>query len=128
MSSGRQLAVLWGLVAAVLLLASPLAATIAPLLPGCPLKATTGLPCPACGSGRATLALATGDLQQAFHWNPAAAAFAISFVLGGVGMGLAAVRGVEPPSLPNELPAGLRWAAVVLLLANWLWVWQVAGA
>ncbi len=111
----------------LLLLAAPLAATVASVLPGCPLKTASGIPCPACGSGRATLALASGHLLEAFRWNPAAAAFSITFVLGGLGLGLAAARGVEPPAMPNRLPGWLRWTAVALLLANWLYVWLVAG-
>lgn len=73
------------------------------------------------------MALANGHLVEALHWNPAAAAFAIAFVVGGLGMGLAAVRGVEPPSMPNELPAWMRWTAAVLLVGNWIYVWKVAG-
>lgn len=127
MSSGRQLALLWGGVVGALLLAAPLAASIAPALPACPLKKTTGLPCPACGSGRAVVALTEGRLAEALHWNPGAAVAAVLFVVGGLVFGVAAARGVEPPGLPKRLPGWLRWGAVALLIANWWWVWQVAG-
>lgn len=36
----------------------------------CPLKLSTGLPCPSCGSTRAVLALLSGHLKEAFIINP----------------------------------------------------------
>lgn len=128
MTSGRQLALLWGAVVGVVLLAAPLAASIAPALPGCPLKDLSGIPCPACGSGRALVALAGGRLIEAVRWNPGATAFALAFVVGGLGLGVAAARGVEPPTVPRSLPGWLRWTVLALLVANWLYVWLVAGA
>ncbi|MDY7095424.1 MAG: DUF2752 domain-containing protein [Acidobacteriota bacterium] len=65
MSSDRQLGLLWGTVAVVLVLLSPLAELLAGTLPQCPFKTLTSLPCPACGTTRAALALA--------HFDPAAA-------------------------------------------------------
>ena len=126
MTSGRQLALLWGVVALVLVLASPLIAGWIPGLPGCPLKTLSGVPCPACGSGRAVVALSQGHWYQAFQWNPAASAFAALFVLGGLGFGMAAARGVEPPGLSQELPNWTRWSLVGLLAANWAYVWWIA--
>jgi len=45
----------------------------------CPLKITTGLPCPFCGGTHAALALLQGNLRGAFLLNPLAAGF---FLLG----------------------------------------------
>ena len=36
----------------------------------CPFRALTGIPCPGCGMTHALLAIAGGDLQGAFHFNP----------------------------------------------------------
>jgi hypothetical protein len=36
----------------------------------CPIRATTGVPCPGCGLTRATMALLSGDLAEALHWHP----------------------------------------------------------
>ena len=49
-SPRRQLALLWGGVAAALVALSPLAARFAAYLPACPLKSLSGFPCPGCGS------------------------------------------------------------------------------
>jgi hypothetical protein len=44
----------------------------------CPFRHLTGIPCVACGGTRAVLALARGEVQAAFLWNPLVAAFAIA--------------------------------------------------
>ena len=36
----------------------------------CPVYAVAGLPCPACGSTRAVLALLRGDLMESLRWHP----------------------------------------------------------
>lgn len=36
----------------------------------CPMRVTTGVPCPGCGLTRAMLALLSGDLAEALHWHP----------------------------------------------------------
>lgn len=52
------------------------AAAVWPLLPfhpplACPLRATTGLPCPTCGMTRAVVAAVHGDLLGSLRYNPA---------------------------------------------------------
>ncbi len=126
MSSGRQQALLWGVVAVVLILAAPLIAAAVPAIPGCPLKTISGVPCPACGSGRAAIALSQGHFGEAFRWNPGASSFAVLFVVGGLAFGTAAARGIEPPGLVRELPVWARWGLLSLLVVNWIYVWRVA--
>ncbi len=85
------------------------------------MKALSGIPCPACGSGRAALALARLDLPSAFASNPLFTLSALLFVLGGLGaLGLAlSGRGVpEPRTLPVALRAGL----VLVVALNWTWL------
>jgi hypothetical protein len=36
----------------------------------CPMRVTTGVPCPGCGLTRAVMALATGNVAEALHWHP----------------------------------------------------------
>ncbi len=117
-----QLGFLWGAAAAAagaLALAAPAwVAGAVRALPACPVKALAGVPCPACGSGRATLALSRLDLPAAFALNPLFAAAAVAFVGGGLlALGFAlAGRGVpEPKTLPPTVRAGL----VLALAANW---------
>ncbi len=40
------------------------------ILPGCIFHKITGIPCPACGSTRAVIALINGDFKEGMHANP----------------------------------------------------------
>ena len=51
------------------------------LLPGCPLRATTGLLCPGCGTTRALSAITQGEWLAAFRYNPLAISFLASLPL-----------------------------------------------
>jgi hypothetical protein len=120
-----QLGFLWGAAAgsaAALALTVPtLVSRFASVLPPCPVKALTSVPCPACGSGRAMLALVRLDLPAAFSSNPVFSVAALAFVAGGfAALGLAlSGRGVpEPRTLPFSLRIGLVLAVVV----NWGWL------
>lgn len=116
-----QLALGWGAAAIFALAALPWASRFAAVLPSCPLRAATGLPCPACGSGRAILALAGGDLIAAFALQPLLVLAGGAFVIGGVAVALAALFG-RPLAEPRELPAWARILAPVALLAQWLYL------
>ena len=85
------------------------------------MKALTSVPCPACGSGRATLALARLDLSAAFVSNPLFSAAALLFVAGGVVAFALALsgRGVREP---RTLPFALRVGLVLAVVANWTWL------
>lgn len=118
----RQLAWLWAAAALSAIALRPFWLLIAPILPACPLRTLTGVPCPTCGSTRAGLSLAQGDPLGALHLNPLATLAGIGFVLGGVvapaWIGL--VRRV--PDLPSRWPVGLRVAALAAIVANWVWL------
>lgn len=122
MPAGRQLGLLWGGVAAALVLFAPLAERIAASLPGCPFRSLTGMPCPGCGSGGAAVALANFDPAAAFAASPLAAAAWIALVGGGLLAGLAALRGFALPELPSRLGAWPRASIAAAVLANWGWV------
>lgn len=122
MPAGRQLGLLWGGVAAALALLAPLAGRIAGSLPACPFRTLTGVPCPACGSGGAALALARFDVAGAFAASPLAAAAWIALVGGGLLAGFAALRGFGVPEAPARLPFAARALVVVVVLANWAFV------
>lgn len=118
---GRDLGFLWGAVSLALIALSPLASRVAPHLPGCLFKFVTGVPCPGCGSTRATLALTSLDLGGALAWNPLFTVGAIGLVAGGfVALGLAlAGRGV--PEL-RATPVPLRVGLALAVVGNWAWV------
>jgi hypothetical protein len=117
----RQLLWLWGAAAAGAVLLWPLLPRLAGLLPGCPFKRLTGLPCLSCGTTRAALSLLRGDFSAAFHFNPLSAALGIVFVAGGLLAPVwALLRWPVPDALPAATPAR-RAAGIALLLAAWGW-------
>jgi len=101
---------------------APFLPWLAPIVPGCPFHALTGVPCPGCGTTRAVLALARGDVTGAFGWNPLAAA---ALLLGGATCLLAPLwvaSGRALPALSLELPVRARIAVVAAFGANWAWL------
>jgi len=121
-NSSRQLAVLWGVVALLLLAAVPLAPRLAGGLPACPIKHFTGWPCPSCGATRAMLALADFDLLTAFEFNPLVMLSFLGFVTLGLGAAGWALVDRRLPALPRRLPTPVRAAAVAALVLNWLYL------
>ncbi len=89
--------------------------------PVCHLRRLSGVPCPTCGSTRATLALAKGDLLGAIAWNPWLIAVYFMF-----GVSLAARLTRQPRyNLIARLLARPRVAVVLLLSTlalNWIYV------
>lgn len=93
----------------------------------CLFKNATGVPCPSCGSTRALISLANGDLAQAIQWNP-------------IGLIIALVLIVAPCWIAYDLTTKQRtlltafervehllrkkWIAMPAILAiviNWMW-------
>ncbi|MDX1643939.1 MAG: DUF2752 domain-containing protein [Thermoanaerobaculia bacterium] len=130
MSPARQLALLWAAVAvacaAGLLITPRLAPALLPAvaaeLPACQVKAVAGLPCPTCGAGRSTLALSGLDPLGALATNPLVTLAWLALIVGGIRAGALALTGRRLPALPNRLPLTLRWGAVAMVAANWLYL------
>lgn len=122
MKNERQLGLLWGGVAVLLLALSPLAGRIAATLPNCPLRAVIHVPCPTCGTSRSAVALSHLDVTGAFSVNPLAALGWIGLVGGGLVAGVSALLGkpIREPDWRLSRPA--RWLLVVTLLANWVYL------
>ncbi len=118
----RQLALLWGVAAVAAVALRPFWLALVPFLPGCPMRAATGVPCPTCGTTRAAVALLHGDMAGAVLANPLAAFAAVAFVVGGVVATMWALVQAPAPVLPPRLSPALRIATVAALLANWVWV------
>ena len=122
MRPGRQLGLLWGGTAAGLIALSPLAARLATGIPACPLLTVVGIPCPACGTTRAALALSSLDPLGALALNPLAAFAWLALVGGGLVAGVYALMGGEVREPRWFVSAGARIATVVVLLLNWGYV------
>jgi hypothetical protein len=118
----RQLAWLWAASALSAVVLRPFWLLIAPILPGCPLRMLTGVPCPTCGSTRAGLALVRGDIPGALHFNPLVTVAGIAFLLGGVLAPIWVGLGRKLPDLPDRWPLGLRIAVPAAIVANWIWL------
>jgi hypothetical protein len=91
----------------------------------CPLRRLTGVPCAACGSTRATLAMLHCNFVAAFAWNPMGAAV-VALIALHFGLRVVAGRVVRV-----ELSAR-QWriafiCGVVLLLVNWVYVFFRLG-
>lgn len=120
-----QLGFLWGAAAvsaaALVPFVPRLLKLFLPVWPRCPVKLLAGIPCPACGSGRATIALGRLDLPGAFAANPLFTVSVLAFLVGGlVALGLAlSGRGVREPRTPS---VALRVTLVLALAANWGWL------
>jgi hypothetical protein len=122
--SDGPLALVLALGAASALALAPLAASLAPYAPPCPFHALTGLPCVGCGTTRALVALARGDVLLAIGWNPLTT---MTVLAGGAACALlplwVALR--QPlPVLAPELPRRARLLLVALLLLNWAYLAQ----
>ncbi len=118
----RQLGWLWAALAVATLALRPLWLAAAPLLPACPFRALTGVPCATCGTTRAAVALLRGDVVSALAANPGAALAGVAFLLGGVLAPLWLAAGGRVPDLAAPAPAWLRLVIVAAIATNWLWV------
>ena len=91
----------------------------------CPLRRWTGVPCVACGTTRATLALVHGDVVAAIRWNPLGTTVVALFVLH-LALRVVAGRAVRIELSPREWRIALG-CGVALLLANWVYVFFRLG-
>jgi hypothetical protein len=89
----------------------------------CYLKAFTGLPCPTCGSTRALGRLFALDLPGAFAMNPLMTLAAIVVALwAAADLALLPRRRALGLEVAPRLGFALRVAAVVVILANWIYL------
>ncbi len=117
----RQLALLWGAVAGVLVAASPWASVFGDALWECAFKSWTGIPCPTCGTARAAVALARLDVLEALSRYPLPALAWIFLLAGGLAAAAMALLGRQPPPIPSRIPVWGRVAIVAAVLGNWMY-------
>ena len=119
----RSLALLGALAAAGAAVLAPWAPVLARLAPACPFHAWTGLPCPGCGSTRATLALLEGDVATALAFNPLATiGLVVGFIAATLALPWVLARGPLPVLAGEVLPGRMRVAAWTALGAQWVWL------
>jgi hypothetical protein len=118
----RQLALLWGVVVVSVLALRPFWLALAPLMPACPFRQITGIPCPSCGSTHAAVALMHGRLGVALAANPLAAIAGVVFLAGGLVAPLWAALGWPVPNVPAPLPRWMRTVLATGLLVGWAYL------
>ena len=97
--------------AAAALVTAAVAYPLAPFVPSvCPLRATTGVPCPFCGMTRAVVAAVHGHIGQSLAFNP-----------GGIVVLLVAVILLVRPGAIARIRRPPLWALWAVLGALWLW-------
>ncbi|GAB1643616.1 DUF2752 domain-containing protein [Krasilnikovia sp. MM14-A1259] len=90
----------------------------------CPLRALTGIPCPACGLTTAAVVLVRGDVGAALAANPAIMALAAAAVAVVPLVSLRAL-GVLPPPRPWAAGRRRRLGALVGALSVVSWLFQL---
>ena len=118
----RGFAIFWAGAALSALAISPLAGRIAAAPLACPFHAISGIPCPACGSLRAAVALARLDFAAALAASPLAAVAWTVFIAGGLGAGIMTLAGRRIREPGTRLGAPARVAIVLALVANWAYL------
>lgn len=118
----RQLAFVWGVLAASSILLRPLWLVLPPYLPKCAFRSLTGIPCPTCGSTHAALAALHGHPLQALAANPLVALAGGVFVVGGLVAPLWAVANLPFPEPPRPWPLRFRITLGAIILANWAYL------
>ena len=110
---------------ALLGLASFLAARALPLLslvPTCPFRAATGLPCASCGMTHALVHLARGELASALRSSPLGAALAGSaWLYAALDLVRCALR-LPWPLLPEPVLRAAARAGLAAVALNWAWL------
>jgi hypothetical protein len=97
-----------------------------PFLRPCVFRSLTGVPCPTCGTTRAATAFLDGNLIAAFTANPLAATAGLLFVVGAPLAALWAIARWPVPVMPTPVPRWMRFGAVALIAANWIYIITIA--
>ena len=92
----------------------------------CTWKGVTGLPCAGCGGTRATSLLLVGDLGGALTMNPGAVFAAAFAAVLAVYASVVLLFRLEPLRLPVLRGKMWRFAVLLALAANWIYL-LVAG-
>ena len=89
----------------------------------CIFKNLTGIPCPSCGSTRATVQLIQGQFWNSILINPLSLITNVLIVLSSFWMAFDLIRQKESffPFLKKDWNKWLKIGLLILVLANWVW-------
>ena len=119
-----EFGIIYGAIAMIALCAVWLLPVLS-FVPSCAFKMLTGIPCPTCGSTRSMVHLANGDIFAAFMMNPLmTVSFLVSilFFLYGIITLLLDLPRIKF-LLTKKEGAAVRFCAVALLLAQWIYLY-----
>jgi hypothetical protein len=88
----------------------------------CLFKWMTGIPCPGCGMGRATLALLQGNVPLSLYYNILCIPFSISILISLVWAGLDITRGKNTffKFIKQNIPVNYKFLLFGLLGITWI--------
>ena len=116
----------FGLIYGTIALLALIAVRILPVrtvLPACPFKSMTGIPCPTCGTTRLLMHLTQGDVALAFFLNPVVALFIIGALVLFLYDVIASFSGSRAAfSLSHRESQWIRSGTVLALLVNWFYL------
>ena len=89
----------------------------------CIFKNTTGIPCPACGSTRATLQLLHGKIWNSILINPFGILTNILVIFSIFWMIIDIIKSKETflPYLRKDWHNKIKYFALLIVLTNWIW-------
>jgi glucan phosphoethanolaminetransferase (alkaline phosphatase superfamily) len=94
----------------------------------CIFRSTTGIPCPGCGMGKATVSLSHGNIAEAFHMHPLSIPFALGAIAAIIWLIVDLIRKKE--SFLPLMTKRLKWPyflALILVIAG-VWAWNITKA
>ncbi|PXV63313.1 uncharacterized protein DUF2752 [Dysgonomonas alginatilytica] len=89
----------------------------------CVFKNLTGIPCPGCGLGRATLALFNGNFIQSFHYHILGMPLTIFIVISLICLLTDTIRGKEV--FISKINSLITWKVYLLFLILTLFSWYI---
>ena len=93
--------------------------------PLCPLRRTTGVPCPLCGMTTGVFAFARGDIASAFAANPLAPLLIVVVLLAFVPPLWRMIATMAPPDMISKHRNSKYRMILPLILVGPLWIFQL---
>ena len=89
----------------------------------CIFKNLTGIPCPACGSTRATLLLFHGEIRKSLLLNPFGLVTNIIIIISIAWMAADIIKKRETflPFLKTDWNIWVKITLLIIILINWIW-------
>ena len=118
----KYLAIVTSLVAGYFFLLSGLFKRL-PVHTVCVFRGITGIPCPSCGSTKATLQLFKGNFLNSFLINPLGILTNVLILISAVWMVVDVIKGKETllPFLKRDWSIKIKLIILFVVCVNWIW-------